>query len=65
MATTYPARGAGFSSLLVTVYLVVGGIVSATHHYWSNVHGWKAVVSGILAVVLWPLLFAGVNLHVH
>jgi hypothetical protein len=65
MATTYPARGAGFSSLLVTVYLVAGGIVSATHHYWSNLHTWKAVVSALLAVVLWPLLLVGINLHIH
>jgi hypothetical protein len=65
MAASYPARGTGFSSLLVTIYLVAGGIVSATHHYWSNVHGWKAVVSALLAVVLWPLLLAGVDLHIH
>jgi hypothetical protein len=54
----------GFSLLLV-VYLVVGGIVAATHHYWSNVHSLKAIISGILATILWPLILIGINLHIH
>ena len=54
----------GFS-LLFVVYLVVGGIVAATHHYWSNIHTFKAVISGILATILWPLLLIGINLHIH
>jgi hypothetical protein len=52
-------------SVLLFVYLIVGGIVAATHHYWSNLHTIKAVVSAVLATVLWPLLLAGINLHVH
>ena len=62
--STYPARGAGVS-LLTTIYLVAGGIVAATHDHWSNLHTWKAVVSALLATVLWPLLLVGVNLHIH
>jgi hypothetical protein len=54
----------GFS-LLGVVYLVVGGIVAATHHYWSNVHSLKAIISGLLATILWPLVLIGINLHVH
>jgi len=54
----------GFS-LLFVVYLVAGGIVAATHHYWSNIHTLKAVISAILATVLWPLILIGVNLHIH
>ncbi|TML52971.1 MAG: hypothetical protein E6G21_03870 [Actinobacteria bacterium] len=54
----------GFS-LLAVVYLVAGGIVSATHHYWSNLHSIKAVISALLATVLWPLILIGVNLHIH
>jgi hypothetical protein len=64
MATS-PARGAGVSSLVVTVSLVAGGVVSATHRYWSGLRTWKAVVSGILGVIVWPLLLAGVDLHIH
>jgi hypothetical protein len=52
-------------SLLTTLYLVVGGIVAATHHYWSNLNSWKPVVSAVLATLLWPLLLFGINLHIH
>jgi hypothetical protein len=52
-------------SLLLFVYLIVGGIVAATHHYWSNLHTVKAVASAVLATVLWPLLLVGINLHIH
>ena len=66
MALTYPSRRTGlFPGLLVTIYLVAGGIVSATHHYWTELHTWKAVVSAVLATVRWPLLLLGVNLHIH
>ena len=52
-------------SLLVVVYLVAGGIVSATHHYWSQLHSLKQIASALLATVLWPLVLLGVNLHIH
>jgi hypothetical protein len=54
----------GFS-LLFVVYLVAGGIIAATHHYWSNLHNIKQIVSALLATVLWPLILLGVNLHIH
>jgi hypothetical protein len=52
-------------SWLMTIYLVAGGIVAASHHYWSNLHTLKAVVSAILATLLWPLILVGINLHIH
>ena len=52
-------------SWIAALYLIAGGIVAATHHYWSNVHSLKAVGSALLATVLWPLIFLGVNLHIH
>ena len=63
-ATARPATGINISFLLF-IYLIVGAIVAATHHYWSNLHTLKAVVSALLATVLWPLLLVGINLHVH
>jgi hypothetical protein len=54
----------GFSLLLV-VYLVVGGMVAATHHYWSHIHSLKAIGSALLATILWPLILIGINLHIH
>ena len=55
----------GGPSLLTTLYLLVGVIVAATHNYFQNVHTLKTVVSAILAVILWPLLFLGITLHIH
>ena len=61
-ATATPRVGV---SWLLVVYLVVGAIVAATHHYWQNVHSLKAIGSGLLATVLWPLILVGINLHIH
>lgn len=61
-ATVGPRAGV---SWLVVLYLVAGGIVAATHHYWSNLHTLKAVISAVIATVLWPLILVGVNLHIH
>jgi hypothetical protein len=52
-------------SLLWVIYLIAGGIVSATHHYWSNLHALKPILSALLALLLWPLLLLGINLHIH
>jgi hypothetical protein len=52
-------------SVLLLVYLVVGAIVAAAHHYWSNLHTLKAIGSALLATVLWPLILLGINLHIH
>ena len=61
---TYPARRGSSVSLLMVVYLVAGGIVAATHHYWSNLHTLKAIISAVLATILWPLILVGVDLHI-
>jgi hypothetical protein len=52
-------------SWIVALYLIVGGIVAATHHYWQHLHTLKAWASALIATVLWPLLLVGVNLHIH
>ena len=52
-------------SMLTMIYLLVGVVVAATHSYFQNVDTIKQVVSAILAVVLWPLIFLGISLHVH
>jgi hypothetical protein len=43
---------------------VVGAVVAATHHYFANVDTAKEIVSAVLAVLLWPLLLIGIDLHV-
>jgi len=52
-------------SLFAFLYLIIGAIVAATHHYWSNLHNIKQILSALLATVLWPLILIGVNLHIH
>ena len=52
-------------SWIAALYLIAGGIVAATHHYWQNIHSLKAIGSGLLATVLWPLILVGINLHIH
>lgn len=47
------------------VWLVIGVLLAASHHYLANVNGVKPVVSALLAIMLWPLLLLGINLHVH
>jgi hypothetical protein len=52
-------------NLLLLVYLVAGAIVAATHHYYAHLHVAKQYGSAALAVLLWPLLFLGISLHIH
>jgi hypothetical protein len=59
------AASQGNVGLLGLLYFVAGGIVAATHHYWSNLHALKAILSAVLATILWPLLLVGINLHIH
>jgi hypothetical protein len=51
-------------SLTTIVWLVVGVLVASAHHYLNNLNAVRPVVSAFLAVVLWPLLLLGINLHV-
>jgi hypothetical protein len=51
--------------LVLLLYIVIGAIVAATHHYWSNLHNLKQIGSALLATVLWPLILIGINLHIH
>ena len=52
-------------SILSIVYLVIGFIVAHSHKYFVHLTNFKAYASAALAVVLWPLVLAGVNLHLH
>jgi hypothetical protein len=52
------------SGLISLVYLVVGAVVASSHHYFTHVSTLKLLLSALLAVVLWPLLLLGVNLHI-
>jgi hypothetical protein len=49
--------------ILIIVYLAVGVVIANSHHYFAHVNSLMAVVSALLAVLLWPLVLLGVNLH--
>jgi hypothetical protein len=51
-------------SLLFLIYLAVGVAIAASHHYFRNVNTIREVVSAGLAIVLWPLVLLGINLHI-
>jgi hypothetical protein len=50
--------------LLFVVYIVIGVIVAAGHHYFADLIALKPIVSAVLAVLLWPLVLFGVSLHI-
>ena len=64
------ARGAGYtrrmfrSSFLGLVYIVIGVAVAASHHYFKHLDTIRLILSAILAVVLWPLILLGIDLHI-
>ena len=54
----------GGPSLLFLIYIGVGLVIAATHHYFSHLGSIRSILSAILAVVLWPLILLGINLHI-
>jgi len=52
------------SSFLGLIYLVVGVAVAASHHYFKLLDTIRLILSAILAVVLWPLILLGIDLHI-
>jgi hypothetical protein len=52
------------SGLGTLIYVIIGVVIAASHHYFSHADALKPIVSAVLAIVLWPLLLFGVNLHI-
>jgi hypothetical protein len=44
--------------------LVIGAVVAGSHHYFDNLGSIGAILSAIIAVVLWPLILLGVKLTI-
>ena len=53
------------SRIFARVYLVIGIVIASSHHYFSHLGTVKLILSALLAVLLWPLILLGVNLHIH
>jgi len=50
--------------LLGLIYVAIGIFVAASKDYLENLDTFKRVVSALLAILLWPLLLLGVDLHI-
>jgi hypothetical protein len=57
-------RRGSLTTLVVAVYLAVGIIVANSHDYFRGINDVKDFISAVLAVILWPLVLARVNLHI-
>lgn len=53
------------SGLGSLIWIIVGIVIAASHHYFNHASAIKPIVSAILAIVLWPLVLLGINLHVR
>jgi hypothetical protein len=51
--------------LLGLIYVAVGIFLAASKDYLENLDTVKRVLSALLAILLWPLLLLGVDLHIR
>jgi hypothetical protein len=49
--------------LLGLIYVAIGVFVAASKDYLENLDTIKRVLSAALAILLWPLLLLGIDLH--
>ena len=52
------------TSIGTIIYIVLGIVVAANRGYFTALGSLSGLLSALLAIVLWPLLLFGVNLHV-
>ena len=50
--------------LLGLIYLAIGVFVASSKNYLDDLETAKRVLSAVLAILLWPLLLLGIDLHV-
>jgi hypothetical protein len=50
--------------LLGLIYVAIGVFVAASKDYLENLDTIKRVLSAALAILLWPLLLLGIDLHI-
>jgi hypothetical protein len=68
MRTTYaraPVVARPGISLAGVIYVLVGVVVAMHRHYFAHVDTVRTLGSALLAVLLWPLLFLGIDLHIR
>jgi hypothetical protein len=52
------------ASILPLIWIVIGIVVAATHHFFEHLSTIGAILSAILAVILWPLILLGVKIAI-
>ncbi len=45
------------------IYLVIGAVIASSHGYLTDLSTLGHVLSALLAIILWPLVLFGANLH--
>jgi hypothetical protein len=50
--------------LVVVIWLVAGAVVAGSHHYFDNLGSLGAILTAIIAVLLWPLILVGVKINI-
>ncbi len=53
----------GRNSIGSIIYIIVGVVIASNRGYLGNLGSIPDVLSAILAVILWPLVLLGINLH--
>jgi hypothetical protein len=51
-------------SLLGLIYVIIGVAVAASYDYFDNLDTLRRFLSAGLAILLWPLLLLGIDLHI-
>jgi hypothetical protein len=54
-----------FKTLITIAYLIVGLIVASNEKYLRDLETARQIISAVLAIVLWPLVLLGVDLHIR
>jgi len=58
------ARRRSSASLLPLIWIVIGVVVAAAHHFFDHLGTIGAILSAIFAVILWPLILLGVKIAI-
>ncbi len=53
------------SGLGSVLWVIIGVLIASAHHYLTHVGTIKLIGSALLAIILWPLLLLGINLHIR
>ena len=49
---------------LPVLWIIIGVVVAATHNFFDHIGTIGAILSAILAVLLWPLVLLGVKITI-